>query len=48
MTLACLFKSRNTATKIVRGAFGEWDGRAMNVKFLKALATVVTYIMKKD
>jgi len=40
--------SKNNATKIIREAFSEWDGRAIDVKFHKTWPTAVSYTMKED
>lgn len=40
--------SKNTATKIIRRIFSEWEGRAIDVKFHKTWATVIAYTIKED
>lgn len=40
--------SKHTATKRLREAFHEWDGRSLNVTFHKSLATMYAYVIKED
>lgn len=40
--------SKNTATKIIRDLFPEWDGMHLDIKFHKSWTTMAKYVTKED
>lgn len=40
--------SKNTATKVLRSTFPEWDGMSLDIKFHKSWTTMAKYVTKED